>query len=140
MPGLNETSKCPLPTPIADVGDLVHDHVIKLKIFEAETLVGNADVFALDPPMCVAMAKFDPAKGYDATRHANVIDGDYVGDRSEILRLEMPDGSTLKSEAISIQDFPTLNEREVHIIGIYEPGFDKLFSDHPDFKDYWAKG
>lgn len=113
---------------------------MKLKIFEADKLIGSAEIFALDPPMCVAMAKFDPTTEYDMPSHANVIDGDYVGDRSDILRLEMPDGSAMKSEAISIQDFPTLDEREVHILGIYEPGFDQLFSEHPDFRAYWNKG
>lgn len=112
---------------------------MKLKIFEANTLIGDADVFALDPPMCVAMAKFSPARDYDASRHANVIDGDYVGDRTDILRLEMDDGPAMKSEAISIQDFPTLDEREVHIIGIYEPSFDELFREHLNFKAYWGK-
>ena len=112
---------------------------MKLKIFEADKLIGDAEVYALDPPMCVAIAKFDPSADYDATRHANVIDADYVGDRSDILRLEMEDGSSMKSEAISIQDFPLLNEREVHVIGIYEPSFDQLFTEHPIFKAYWNK-
>ena len=116
---------------------MVHVHEMKLKIFEADTRIGDAEVFALDPPMGVAMAKFDPAPGYDATRHANVIDGDYVGDRSDILRLEMPDGSTMKSEAISIQDWPTLGEFELHILGIYDPSFDKLFGDHPQYRSYF---
>lgn len=122
-----------------DIGELVHVPKMKLKIFEGGMLIGNAEVFALDPPMCVAMAKFDPVEGYDPQRHANVFDGDYLGDRSNILRLEMPDGSTMKSEATSIQGFPTLNEREVHIIGVYEPGFDQLFEEHPSFKAYWGK-
>jgi hypothetical protein len=112
---------------------------MKVKIFEASTQIAEAEIYALDPPMGVAMAKFFPAKAYDQARHANVIDGDYVGDRSEILRIEMEDGSTLMSEAISIQDFPTLDEREVHILGIYEPSFDELFREHPDFKAYWGK-
>lgn len=110
---------------------------MKFKIFEADRLIGDAEVYALDPPMGVVMAKFDPAADYDSTRHANVIDADYVGDRSAILRLEMADGSSMKSETISIQDFPLLNEREVHIIGLYEPGFDRLFAEHPSFKAYW---
>ncbi len=112
---------------------------MRLKIFEADTLIAEAEVFALDPPMCVAVAKLFPARAYDPARHANVIDGDYIEDRSEILRIGMQDGSTMKSEAISIQDFPTLEEREVHIIGIYEPNFDELFAEHPDFKTYWGK-
>lgn len=110
---------------------------MKLKIFEAEKMIGDAEVYALDPPMGVATAKFYPAADYDVKRHANVIDGDYVGDRSEILRLEMADGSSMRSEAICIEDYPSLNEREVHIIGIYEPNFDQLFAEHPSFIAYW---
>ena len=111
---------------------------MKLKIFEANKLIGSAKVYALDPPMCVAIARFYPAADYDAMNHANVIDSDYIGDRSDMLRLEMADGSAIMSEAISIQDFPSLDEREVQIIGIYEPSFDRLFADHPSFKAYWG--
>lgn len=110
---------------------------MKIKIFEANTQIAEAEIYALDPPMCVAIAKFFPFNAYDQARHANVIDGDYVGDRSEFLRMEMHNGLALKSQAISIQDFPTLEEREIHIIGIYEPSFDQLFWEHPDFKSYW---
>lgn len=113
---------------------------MKLKIFEADTLIGEAEIFALDSPMGVAMAKFFPAIAYDQGRHANVIDGNYVGDRSKILRVEMEDGSTIKSEAVSIQDFPTLDDRELHILGIYEPRFDELFNEHPNSIGYWGKG
>jgi hypothetical protein len=124
---------------MTDILDVVHVKEMRLKIFEADTPIAEAEIYALDPPMSVAMAKFFPAKAYDQVRHANVIDGDYIGDRSEILRIEMQDGSTMKSNAISIQDWPTLNEREVHILGIYEPSFDELFRDHPDFKGYWGE-
>lgn len=41
------------------------------------------------------------------------------------------------AEAISIQDFPEIDERQVDLIGIFEPSFDELFSQHPSFKDYW---
>lgn len=112
---------------------------MRLKILEGETHIGDAEVFALDPPICVAMANFSPANDYDANRHANVIDGDYVGDRTEILRLEMADGSTVRSEAISIQDYPTLHERQVDLIGIFEPSFDELFKEHPSYTAYGGK-
>jgi len=42
----------------------------------------------------------------------------------------------MKSKAISIQDFPSLDEREVYILGIFQP-FDQLFSDHPHYRDYY---
>jgi len=110
---------------------------MKLKIFENDKLIGGAEVFALDPSMGVAQAKFHPAQDYEPMRHANVIDGDYVGDRGDILRLEMADGSAMESKAISIQDFPSLNEREVHILSISQSAFSQLFSDHPHFRDYY---
>ena len=110
---------------------------MKLKVFEGDKHIGDAEVFALDPPMAIAEAKFHPASAYEAMRHASVIDGDYVGDRSDILRLEMSNGSGMKSKAISIQDFPSLDEREVYISGIFQPAFDQLFSDHPHYRDYY---
>lgn len=113
---------------------------MKLKLFEGEALIGVAEVFALDPPMRVAMAKFEAAAGYDPKRHANVLDGEYLGDRTERLRVEMRDGSALKCAAISIQDFPTLAEREVYLHEIVEPPFDELFADHPSFTASWGKG
>ena len=110
---------------------------MKLKIFENDSLVGEAEVFALDPPMCVAMAKFEPSSLYQAERHANVINADYLGDRSNLLRIEMWDGTSMKCEAISIQDFSEIDERQVDLIGIYDPSFDELFSKHSSFKEYW---
>ena len=112
---------------------------MQLRIFEGDTLIGDAEIFALDPPMRVAMANFEPAADYDPQRHANVLDGEYIGDRSDILRLEMRDGSALKCAAISIQDFSAIAEREVYIHEIFEPSFDELFAGHPSFKAYWDK-
>lgn len=113
---------------------------MRVKLLEADTPIGEAEIYALDPPMCVAMAKLFPTLAYDQARHADVIDGDFIGDPGEVLRIEMQDGSTMKSGAISIQDWPSLDEREVHILGIYEPSFDELFSEHPDLKAYWGRG
>lgn len=112
---------------------------MKVKIYEADKPIGDAEIFALDPPMGVAIAKFEPRAAYDAEHHANVVDGDYIKDRGECLRIEMADGVPLVSQAISIQDWPALGEREVHILGILEPSFEALFREHPDFKSYWGK-
>ncbi len=125
--------------PVAGIVFLAHEWAMRLKILEADILIGAAEVFALDPPMAVVMAKFFPAVAYDRGRHANVIDGIYIGDRSEILQVEMEDGSTIKCVAISIHDYPTLDERELHILGICEPHFDELFKEHPSFIGYWGK-
>ncbi|MWV28075.1 hypothetical protein [Aurantiacibacter rhizosphaerae] len=112
---------------------------MKVTIYDATSPIGEADIFALDPPMGVAMAKFIPFPTYSPNLHANVVDGDYIEDRSENLRMELADGVALISQAISIQDWPGLDEREVHILGIQEPSFEELFRDHPDFKSYWGE-
>jgi len=41
--------------------------------------------------MGVAMAKFTPFPAYSASLHANVVDGDYIDDRGENLRIELAD-------------------------------------------------
>ena len=125
--------------PIPDMRRMMHNAAMKVTIYEADTPIGEAEIFALDPPMGVAMAKFKPLAAYDVDQHANVVDGDYIEDRGERLRIEMADSVPLISQAISIQDWPALGEREVHILGILEPSFEALFGEHPDFKSYWGK-
>ena len=110
---------------------------MKVTIYEAETPIGEAKIFALDPPMGVAMAKFAPLQAYNVTQHANVVNGEYIEDRGDKLRIEMEDGTALRSQAVSIQDWPTLEEQEVHFLGILEPSFDELFRDHPHYRDYY---
>lgn len=118
---------------------MMHNLAMKVTIYEADTPIGEAEIFALDPPMGVAMATFKPLAAYNVEQHANVVDGDYIEDRGGRLRIEMADGVPLISQAISIQDWPALEEREVHILGILEPNFETLFGEHPDYKSYWRK-
>lgn len=111
---------------------------MRLKIFEAGTLIAEADVFAVDPPMGVVMAKLFPTDAYHQSRHASVIDEESFGDRGGILQLETQDGTAIRSEGVSILDFPTLDERELHILGIYEPSVDEIIQDHPKLTKLWS--
>jgi hypothetical protein len=111
---------------------------MRLKIFAGETHIGDAEVFALDPLMCVAIAKFFPTRDYHANRHATVIDGERVGDRTDVLRLEMAEGLAVRCEAISIQDYPSLHERQVDLWGVFEPSYDELFKEHPSYSAYYS--
>jgi len=112
---------------------------MKVGVFEQDQLIGDAVIFALDPPMGVAMARFEASSAYDIARHANVVNGEYVGDRGHCLRIELSDGTVIKSNALSIQDWPELGECELHILGIEKPSFESLFADHPDYKAYWGE-
>ncbi|MCC2981684.1 hypothetical protein [Sphingomonas sp. IC4-52] len=106
-----------------------------MKVFEAGTLIAEADVFAVDPPMGVVMAKLFATDAYHQSRHASVIDAEFVGDRGDIIQLETQDGVAIRSEGVSILDFPTLDDREIHILGIYEPSVDEIIKDHPNLTD-----
>lgn len=111
---------------------------MKLTIFDAYTPIGDAEVFALDPPMGVAMAKFAPLPAYNVEQHASIVDGEFYEDRGGALRIEMEDGIPLRSQEMSLKDWPTLGEYELHILGIIEPSFETLFADHPHYKAYWS--
>lgn len=99
---------------------------MRLKVFEVDTLIAEAEVFSVDPPMGVVTAQFFPTGAYNRSRHASVVDESFVGERSDILRMETQDGAIVRSEGVSILDFPTLDEREIHILGIYEPSVDEM--------------
>ena len=88
-----------------------------MKIFEAGTLIGNAKVVALDPPMGVVNAKFEPTPAYCISRHANIVDGEYITDHGVGLRIELQNAIGLECIAICIHDCPILGEIEVDIIG-----------------------
>ena len=89
--------------------------------------------------MCVASGQFIPTAAYSRAAHANVIDGEYVGDRTANLRVISDIHGHLESKAISIQDFLPLDEIEVHVIGIFNPSYDAIFGNDPNFQAYWTR-
>jgi hypothetical protein len=110
-----------------------------IEIFEGSDLVGTGQIYALDPPMGVATGYFAPTSAYDRGRHANLVDGEYLGDRTSILTARLTDGGEIIAcRAISIMDFPTLDECEIHLIGISAPPFKDLFGGHAQFKEFWS--
>ncbi|QDX25584.1 hypothetical protein FPZ54_05820 [Sphingomonas suaedae] len=108
-------------------------------ILEGLTPIGTAFLNALDPAMGIAMGKFEPTSAYVPDRHANMVDGDYIADRSETLRVERTDGISIVCRAISIQDWSELGERELHLLEISEPSYEALVGEHSAFRAYWGK-
>jgi hypothetical protein len=111
---------------------------MRVMIFDDSMLIGEASLNAFDPPMGVAMGPFDATSDYDAWRHANVVDGEFVAFRGAGLRVEAEDIGTIQSVGLSIEDWPSVGERVIHIIGISEPSFEVLFGEHPEVRAYWA--
>jgi hypothetical protein len=90
--------------------------------------------------MCVASGPFAPSPTYNRLEHANLIDGEYMGDRTASLRVISEAHGEIESHAIAIHDLSALDEIEVDVIGIIRPSYDALFGDDPDFQAYWTQG
>jgi hypothetical protein len=112
---------------------------MRVAIHDSEGLIGLAELNASDPPMCVGSGRFIPTAAYSRSKHANVIDGEYVGDRTANLRVVSADHGDVDSEAISIQDFAALDEIVVYLVGISSPSYDVIFADDPSFRAYWTR-
>jgi len=57
---------------------------MRVSVYQNQTQVGTAILEHLDPPMGVAFGPFTPTQHYDRHKHANVVEGNYVGDRSGV--------------------------------------------------------
>ena len=108
-----------------------------VSIFNDGTLIGHADLTELDPPMGVATGRFVPSENYVQIEHANVVDGEYVGTRSDNFRVLSKEHGEIESSALAILDFPTLGEIEFHALGIKRPDYAVLFGDHPHYRAYY---
>jgi len=111
---------------------------VHVSIFNRDTLIGHANLSELDPPMGVATGAFVPTADYARTDHANVVDGDYVGERSQGFRVLSEAHGKIESQAIAILDWPTLGEIELHVLGITNPDYEALFGDHPTYRAYYG--
>ena len=111
--------------------------MILLEIYENVERVGDAKVFALDPSMSVAMAKFTPTSAYDIDRHANVVDGEYRSTRGGCLRIQLPDGSPMPVSDIAIHDYPNLDEAEVHVLADTAESFAAMIAAYPELQAFF---
>ncbi len=111
-----------------------------VKILEGDIVIGAGELTDLDPPMGVAQGNFLAADGYEKTLHANVIDGDYIADRTPGLRLNSAEFGEVECGVISIQDFTeTLGECQVIVIGIPYPQYETYFGANPQFAAYFGE-
>jgi hypothetical protein len=110
--------------------------VMRVAIHDSKGLIGHADLTASDPPMCAASGPFSPEPTYDPLEHANVIDGEYLGDRTANLRVTSEAHGEIESHSIAILDWPALKEVQLDVVGIIRPSYDALFMDDPDFRAY----
>ena len=58
---------------------------MQVNVLEGDVLIGAATMEYLHPPMGVAFGPFSPTINYMSASHANVVEGEYVGDKGLIL-------------------------------------------------------
>ena len=111
---------------------------MQVSLYDKDTLIGLADLTVLDPPMGVATGAFVPSENYSRSEHANVIDDDYIGDRSQHFRVVSGTHGEIESSAIAILDYPALGEIELHVLGITRPEYAIIFGNYPDYRAYYG--
>jgi hypothetical protein len=113
---------------------------MQVSVYQDETLLGTAILEHLDPPMGVAFGPFMPSDQYDRDKHANTIEGKYVGDKGQTLSVRANQHDPLKTASVAIEywaDAAIGNQLTVW----FQDGrdFAALFSTHNDYKAYYAR-
>jgi hypothetical protein len=110
---------------------------MQVKVFEYNMLVGTATLEHLDPPMGVAFGPFSPTTDYAPDAHANVVDGEYLGDKGLVLAATAdPHGSLDASIAIEDWAAPE-NGKQLTLFFRDGENFASLFAKHPDYRAYY---
>ena len=110
---------------------------MQVDVYEGETLVGTATLEHLDAPMRVAFGPFRPTDHFESNAHANVIDGQYVGDNGRSLNATADQHGPLAA-AIAIMDCadPRMG-KELSLVFQDGENFAAIFAAHPDYRAYY---
>jgi hypothetical protein len=107
---------------------------MQVEVFQGEMLVGTAVLEHLDPPMGVAFGPFSPSADYVSHAHANVIEGEYVGEKGLLLAATVDEHGTLAA-SIAIADWAAAEMGQELTLYFKDGGtFGALFADHPDYR------
>ena len=97
-------------------------------------LVGTAALEHLDPSMGIAFGSFLPTHDYASASHANVIEGEYVGDKGLRLAAATDQHGTFEA-SVAIEDWATPEfGKQVTLFFPDGENFAALFADHPDYR------
>ena len=110
---------------------------MQVSVYEGPTLVGAATIEHLDPPMGVAFGPFMPSGDYSRDRHANVIEGEFVGDRGKVLSASADRYGVLRTRTIAIEDWTNPPYIEVNLFFGDGNDFAEVFSAHADYIAYY---
>ena len=110
---------------------------MQVSVHESPTLVGTAAIEHLDPPIGVAFGPFVPAGHYSRDRHANVIEGEFVGDRGKVLSASTDRYGVLQTRTVAIEDWTNPPSMELTLFFSDGNDFAEVFSNHADYIAYY---
>jgi hypothetical protein len=112
--------------------------MMRVTVLSGNATLGAANLGQLDPPMGVAMGSFEPSGCYDKHAHANVIDGEYVGDKGTSFVVISDAHGKIDCVGIAIEDFAeSIGERQLTLFGIPYPEYAQYFGEYEDYKVYY---
>ena len=113
---------------------------MRVEILAKDQVIGVAELVNLDPPMGGAFGRFDPSEAYDQDLHANLIEGEYQGDRGRDFTVRSAHMGQIECHGVSIHDISkTLAEYEATVFEIPYPQYELYFGQMQQFKMYWGK-
>jgi hypothetical protein len=110
---------------------------MQVNVYEGETLVGTATLDHLDPPMGVAFGPFWPTGHFEPNAHANVIDGEYVGDKGRSLTATAEQHGSLAASVAIMDCTDRAWGKEVTLFFQDGENFAAVFAAHPDYEAYY---
>lgn len=88
--------------------------------------------------MGVAFGPFMPSEKYDRVQHANTVDGTYVDDFGQTLRVCTDQCGDIDARGIAIEDWTvTFGELQLTVFFADDEDFRALFSEHEEYKAYY---
>jgi hypothetical protein len=111
---------------------------MRVQVVSNGIVIGAADLTRLDPPMGVAMGPFEPADHYERAVHANVIEGNYIGDPGASFVVVSEVHGAIGCVGVAIEDYAeSIGERELTVLGIPYPEYARFFAEYSDYKAYY---
>jgi len=111
---------------------------MKVSIYQDQTLIGVGQLDGLDPPMGVAFGPFTPSDRYQRGMHANLVNGEYVGDKGQSLVAHTDKYGILQNTTMAIENWSD-PEIATQLTIWFQDGlnFAEIFSEHRDYKAYY---
>ncbi len=111
---------------------------MRVTISNGSSIIGTGVLEYLDPPMGVAFGQFSPTSEYHRDRHANTIEGVYIGDVAQSFSVRSDKSEAIRCTVAIEYWSESLGEQQLTVWFQDSTDFKNLFSAHNDFNAYYG--